>query len=96
MQQITNNIQMCEGAFGWLYILAFSQAAQGTENRSLCVLGRVLVDRMYTTTANASLALLHFGVICYVVLVTGTNTFFHQLCWKLCLAFTFKNERMET
>lgn len=42
---------------------------------TVSVLGHVLVDRMYTAPGNTSLAPLHFGVICYVVLVSGTKTF---------------------
>ena len=52
---------------------------------AVSVLGRVLVDRMYMAPANTSLAPLHFGVICYyVVLVTGTKTFikfFENFVW---------------
>lgn len=93
MQQTTNNIQMCEYTFRWLCTLAFSQAACTREQSiavSVCC-ALCSQDRMYMTPTNTSLAPLHFGVICYIDLVTGTMVFI-KFIERFVWAFTLENE----
>ena len=46
---------------------------------------------MHTTLRNSSLTPVHFGIICYVVLVTGTKDFI-KFIGRFIWAFTFQNE----